>query len=709
MKTKQKLEEIVKNNIIKESLAQFTKHPIILGTIVLLSSLAIAESNILPQLIKKQSHLGYGYLSYLGFSMIDKYYINNKSPFRIEYANLLDKFDDAIRPSQKFEKWFYQNKEIVGFVNWILFIESLRSLYSSKPGVPPGVIDAAVFSGAITELAIVANNRMAEIKKANPQEQYSTIKKIWNLPYNFPLLVAIPIAAYHFNNIFPKIQHINPESTLSPIVLSFFPAVVLGLLGYSSAIVAGSVLHTDSLKRFSLKIKNKLAPSLEEILLIQDPQQKAVAYSELASLKHNQGKIEDAIKYYRRAIKTYKSEQTANTHLGLITSGLKIQKIRDSFATLRYKLKKNPTLVETISQINRYYLADKNEKSLELCKILVNNSSNDLLVLSYSASLLDSLGYDSSGIWLNLIKSAGDFKENCFDSSSRQDNKVFTIKHSVLEDCIVLKTGSKEKLKDEFEKTKEVYRIYQDEVKVTHPILMLEEEDKFIIVMSHANGVPIQKNEDPFVIEGLIKSIAEYHIKLKHNLAIHLDSIDYNFEILRSVDKLGLNKKLYEKHIQEYLSETTALPNNFVIHNDLHPGNTLYISETKSICIIDPQTLCRGPVNIDLSSALDNSTVNLPFDYREKHWRDYFYYNPTRKSYEEFRQDQVFASLHKNLRMAGITSFRSLTPEKEESEKNTNSTLFYLRNVKNYSNQLANKKIKDFINCLLDDLAFQHQ
>lgn len=689
MKRKQKLEEIVKNNI--ETIKSL---PIKIGITTSLGYYYLSTTESLSQDFTSQRAPLAGYSVYANLNIIKKI--------------IESRFDKNPQELSKFNQFLYENKEILSILNGLIATIVTQRYINNSINLDWGVIEKD--PSIMFALTAIATDILIETKTSldisSPlQKNRTLLQRIQNFAFENPSTVAIPTALTTSFSLFNRFyNYYIPEESITPAMTSTYFGLFTGVFTYYLTTLAGSIAHSDNIYRIK-RVLNEMQRNKENFCsielynnshLILDTKQKAIEYSRIAKKYYQQGDIDIALALYRQALKTAKNKNKKKTNLDFLIFMTGYPNINLFCQTIKYKMQKHKTTLDDIDQITRYFIYGKPKKSLKLADLVFGKNMENADFLHYYATLLDITGSESSLVW-------GKFLETIDKTRLRKTNleakyhKILTFEDPILKESLILKSGNSRELNDEFNKTKWVYDMYNDNSRVTKPIILLNPgKGNSTFVMAHANGEPI--NSDKETIKKAIYALADFHNKAKNNnKPINLQKINYEQELYLSLERLeNPINPISQGFADNHINLMKTLDPESIIHNDLHSGNILYVTDSDSCCIIDFESMVYGPVQIDISSLLDNNKLGITSNEKKlQYLRLYHEITNYNIPFNIFFEEQLIASIHKNIRMSG-TTFNLMKMENKQEHKN--AFFYYINNLKNLKNNLERiDNNRDFI------------
>lgn len=655
--------------IINKTIRKASEHPVMVGTAAFLADFYLLDQKEILGIKIDAEHSSslVGITTYTIFALLKNYVFNKQNPFKTASRTKLGNLEEIIE----------NNKEIIslalGAAGYLFVPEPQRNDFFPTKYF---ALTAALSNTALT-IKKAVRNIIVKYKPKNLKEL------IWNKILENPSVPAIASSLIIADQRINYLQNNLRQSRNSAIALSVPYAAILGWGIYSLLLGLSTILHTSRFQR------PKKFASLEQTLTIENPHQRAIAQCSLAELSSKEKNMDLAIESFRISLKSHKNSKKNRTPFEFLLSLLNYHEIKQTIKTLKFNLAEEPSAEEAISQIHNYYLRNQTDSALKLAENSYEKFKNNLFFISYFASLKDALSLPSIKLWSEYLDSIKNWKP-----LAETQKTIIVPDDKMAKKCIIGKFYEKEseedteetlkkRLEEEHRKTLLAYSVIQDDSKVVKPVGIYSLEGKQILLLSHANGKPILSKDYEECIEEVIESAAELHKKLKESgIEKELELFALEYQTLRSLERLNIPEEQQKDFLQIYLQELTKhLPNKGPMHDDFHPGNILRCNYSGTYCAIDFEYLCNGNSAVDLFSLLDNNDYPIEERKKEKCIKLYNLLNPF-ASLGEFEEFYLYASIHKSLRLAGVTFHRSFTEDKSKSIAQQAAAKHYINKLK---------------------------
>lgn len=651
------LEEYVVRPIKKAS-----EHPLLVGLAAGGVDVLLNGQEVLGVKIDSENAFLCGVGAYSLFALLRRYVFSGENHFETRSRTKIERLEDRVE----------NNKEVVAL-----------AIGGGAYALTPEVRDAnypALYFGLMTILSnmtLAVRKASREIKTSYKAKSFE--ERLWNFalehPSVFALALSVPLAVQRYSSL------LNLTKNQKDAVMLTIPGVAAAYLAvYSTALIASTVLHTSRTQRA------KTYGNLEDTMRIENPRQRAIAQQAYAEEAFKNGDLKKAIEAYRVSLKSYKNPRRNKTPFEFLLSLLNYYEIKRVARGIKFELKKEHSLGEVVARIHSEYISGSIEKTAELVDEHFEVLTRNLFSLAYLSSLYDVIGVDSAGFWIEAMKARVD---GGFHPLNEFSKNLLVPDDDVLSKCILVKTNdNKEEIDREAGKTELVWEAVKDESKVPKIIAIVDDDGSKSIILSNANARVLTAEEYGEHLDDVIETVAEFHKRMRTaNLDGRLPNFDFKAQAIRALGGMGFDEEYIQSFLGVYVPEMeSGLPRYGPTHDDMHPGNILFCRFSGGYSIIDFEYVANGNPAIDVFSLLENNMY--PVADPEKGVKLYNLLNHF-VSLGEFEKFYFYASLHKCLRLSGITSARHASPKfVKDSERNLLAARHYLGKLKARASEL---------------------
>lgn len=628
-------------------------HPILTSLAVFegIKSLPISYPSYFENRLEHLSFSGLAaYVVYLGLDLVKQYIVELRSKRKT----------GEILWYKRAYYWMLDNPKMP-----TIMAASLGAIITANESDDPRQIVANfLHAGIFTEVAVRSLRNLTRIKKSirssiSKEEKRGrtisrTIENLYNEILIHPfLLTGLTFFSYFSNEYQKRIASgkltgnflddvVNNTGQLASAITrtGFEDTVSLGC-----AMVAGSVLHTHSLREFGLRLTKTFYTVIGNREKAKDVQRRIVDLPnsterniedivELGNLCYRlAGDAEDskkeeyrtgAFRHYRKAMRIFskKSDQISYADIFRGVCGIGTLKKSARWLSRRvYGLFGRDEGEETINDVFRGLL-NNDQEALERIKQLAEKEQSPELIYLYGKAL-EVFGYKESGR-KQKRKAVEILKPDLALDRMPSKNLVFVLNHPLLKRELIGKHLDHEKLERERFALEEADRITREFEKYSVPMSLGVVDIKGLEyhVMEFNHGTSLEDKikglqpgfSIPEDLERTLLDVSDYMALLHARIKLNLEERDHEQAIRRKLEDCNVDeytKDLIQNNIYPLIDNLRTMP--LVYHKDCHPANWI-IGEDNDIAAIDFEAQHSARLPIDIAKLLNRDLTITEMD-----------------------------------------------------------------------------------------------
>lgn len=626
-------------------------HPILTSFVVFegLKSLPISYPSYFENRLEHLSFSGLAaYVVYLGLDLVKQYIVELRSKRKT----------GDIPWYKKTYYWMLDNPKIP-----TIMAASLGAIITANESEDRrDVVANLLHAGIFTEVAVRSLRNLTRIKKSvglrkSKEEKQGrtisrTIENLYNEIFIHPFLLTGLTFFSYFNNEYQKRiasgkltgnfldDIVNNTGQLASAITrtGFENTFTLGC-----AMLAGSVLHTHSLREFGLRLTKTFYTAVGNREKAKDVQRRIVdlpnsaerniedivelgnLYYRLADDAKDSKRGEyrtEAFRHYRKAMRVFSKKSDQISYGDFFRGIFGINTFRKSakwFSRKFYGLiGRKDEREDTINDMFRGLL-NKDHEALDRIKQLAEREQSPELIYLYGKAL-DVLGYKNSG--RKQKRRAVERLESDLDLERRPSkNLVFVLNHPLLKSELIVKHLDHEKLEKEKSVLEEAEKVTREFENYSVPLSLgaVDIGDKEYHVMEFNHGTSLEDKikglqpgfSIPEDLERILFDVSDYMALIHARIKLRLEERDHEQAIRKKLEDCNVDdhtKDLIQNNIYPLIDNLRTMP--LVYHKDCHPANWI-IGEDNDIVSIDFEAQHSARLPIDIAKLL-NRDLTIP-------------------------------------------------------------------------------------------------
>lgn len=622
---------------IREKLDSFPgRHPVFTSSLLYVCLELIRRRH--PHLIPDQAPLAASYCNYLIASTTKEYLLEGRK----------------LRPPERtLYSWFLHNPKLVALLGAITgsliayqaessIIDEIYRVTTNRLPVELRVrifertLSGGLIGGVVSEALSKGLNNIRRIKKSIRKIKTNIAERVWNYIFEHPLALSAAATLATFS-----ITYTNPYNRVYPTRTAYGRAVVLrgnffhdlmehpakmaqlgleaslvGAIVLGSSLIAGSVLHTHSIR----ELYYRTAKAVTYVCGYQQAgvyyQQKLVSLPnnsektiedivELGNMHYEAGDKENAFRYYRRALRLFNKKADQLSYADFFRRTVNFDRIRRVFRRKKFD-------EDEKGSINRMFidLLNKDPDALDGIKKLVDSNPDDPRVNYLYGKALEVLGYKESARRqkekaITKIISSGLHLEVLTGNK----NRVALFEDEMLREELIVKSATEESLNAEVATTERLRYILRDfdNYDVPIPIAIIKRGNKFYYVMEQASGELLaDKIRNRTATPEEFYAVADFMGLIHARLNSYQRKEREYTEIIKERLTQAQVPELVVRRIQRSLYVTLPPLQKVekICNKDAHPRNWM-VDEFGGIVALDLEVDRLIPLTFDTANLLD--------------------------------------------------------------------------------------------------------
>jgi tetratricopeptide (TPR) repeat protein len=487
------------------------------------------------------------------------------------------------------------------------------------------IVKSATSPGISSEIITRGINTLRKIKRSTKKIKQNLGEKIYNSFIEYPVVPAIfclylGIRNENYwrnnwavvkhkdqiitNNILENIVNYPLEMAASVSRATIDFGVIFGL-----SLFLGLGLHTNTLKDFYnrgkrdfyrvFKNKPKEIEAQEAVIALSSENNSRIEDTvKLGNLYYESGKVDEAFKNYKKAIRYLSNKSTSYSQRNLILNITGFNRV------FRFAEKLGHWKNDEKSNLNLFFigLLNKDKSAISKIEALVRENPNNANFRYMYGKALEILGHSEQADKEKYYAVEKQFEKSKEKILPGSKNKIILFEDGLLNDIIIAKAGVRSALDYEMKSTIDLNKIIKEyeDFQVPNPICLKEHNSEDYYVMEIVEGdlfsAKIIANES--TLDNFYKAadfMGLFHSKIKASNPER----DIQYTIIKRFSDLPINEL---QELNNNLSVLTYSLNGIqtVCNKDAHPRNWMF--EGDSLVAIDIEADRNIPITFDTAN-----------------------------------------------------------------------------------------------------------